>query len=381
MKMLSYLRYAVTKFERCPLHFGIVLLSFLFTSYGFKNQNEVRHTIKVIHKGISLDEPVVCILVEVRDENNKPKAFYMDVESVVCGDSQCRVDVVRIYWDQWGQYNRLELPSGVELEKAAGENFSADDYEKLDRILADGNSPLQEVYKQEVVSTVSSEGVDGMTGATVLVEKSAYVAGAVWTCYSLWHWTHGETRQIIRNLTGDAHSITDLRNLLQNTHYQQFAIEQLTKRQDFSAPTVQLVTQAIEKNPKLLEASISYWTTAPNSVLEAPLLHLIEISSTSNRLHCLNAILSLENKLSPHFFQSLSKQLPQFTYPEIHLFLNVLRKQKAMSNVMVAQLFPLLNSKDFLVARRVYWFLSEQSLDDEKAEVLEQFYLRYESRL
>ena len=65
----------------------------------------------------------------------------MYVETVVCGDSQCKIDTVKIYWNALGYYDRLVVPFGVELEKAEGKKFDSKDYEKLNTILS--NKKLQ----------------------------------------------------------------------------------------------------------------------------------------------------------------------------------------------------------------------------------------------
>ncbi|MEM6770624.1 MAG: hypothetical protein AAF597_08585, partial [Bacteroidota bacterium] len=73
---------------------------------------EVYHDVAVIHPGVDVATPVTCRLVEVRNASGHPTEFYLDVPSVVCGDSQCRVDTVRIFWNAFGDYERLLLPFG-----------------------------------------------------------------------------------------------------------------------------------------------------------------------------------------------------------------------------------------------------------------------------
>ena len=128
------------------------------------------------------------VKIKAKEKEGAADQFYMDVKTVVCGDSQCRIDTVRIFWDELGMYDRLVLPKGIQLEKAEGEHFDQADYKKLDAILADKNCSLKEVYKEEVVGTEATEGVDGISGATIILNNKDYVKGAVWTCYTLWHW-------------------------------------------------------------------------------------------------------------------------------------------------------------------------------------------------
>ncbi|MEM6965588.1 MAG: hypothetical protein AAF573_12525 [Bacteroidota bacterium] len=344
-------------------------------------QIEVKHSIEVLHQGISPTDPVACTLVEIQDAEGQPEAFYMDVESVVCGDQHCRIDLVRIYWNPFGQFSNLVLPQGVFLEKAAGKNFTDVDYKKLEGILENENSTLQDVYKNEIVNTVGSEGVDAMTGATVLLDTSAYVEGAVWTCYSLWHWVHGDTKQLIRNITGNAYPISKLQKLIGENENQDFALEQLIRRQDFSITTAELILKTIEKNPSLLQQSIVYWELAPRPIFTHAMSNLIVISKSKNRLIGFNAILNTQHNLSPSFFKDLNLPLAQLNYQEINLFLKILEKNKMVSEAMMNELVSLLDSEDFLIARCVYWFLNDQSLSEWQQHQLEKFYNIWKERL
>lgn len=366
----------------------LFLLGVLNTLYGLKSivvssENEVEHSIQIIHKGISTTEVIECTLVEIQNDRKRPVSFYMDVESVVCGDKQCRVDIVRIYWDNLGRFDQLSIPNGIALEKAKGEHFTAADYQKLDKILKDENSPLAEVYKNEVVSTGAGEGIDGMSGATVLIEKNAFVEGAVWTCYSLWHWVHGETQQIIRNITGADFSITELQDLLKKgrVDWQYFAIEEFIKRKEFSPSTVTSIISAIQQDATLLKKSLQYWELAPNAIYTKTLSKLIEVAGRKNRLLILDKLLKTKQALTIDFFNNLPLTMANFTYPELTKFLLLLDRHQVNSTKLTAQLLPLLNNNNFLIARRTYWFLSEQPLSEEQAKMLAIFFLENEDRL
>ncbi len=361
--------------------FNILALLHLCLNLSVSSTHEIKHQIKVIHKGISVTEPTECLLVEVQDKQSEPLEFYMDVESVVCGDNQCRIDLVRIYWDKFGRYDRLQLPDGVALEKAGGELFSASDYDKLETILKDENSSLQEVYKNEIVGTIGGEGIDAMTGATILVEKSAYVQGAVWTCYSLWHWAHGNAKQIIRNITGDAYSISELQHLLEQNKNPHFAIEQLIRRKDFSKSTNEFLLKAIEVNSTLLKPSLPYWETAPDLVYLSAMQQLIPNANKTNRLLCFNTILQASQNLPPNFFNELNLPLQELTYQEIDLFLRILVKKNGITQQGLSTLFSLLNSTDFLIARRVFWFLKEQELSKSQEHQIHKFHEKWKDKL
>ena len=385
MRIKKYRKYKFSDlFQKFGIRFILLICSFN-ALYDLKPtfNAEVRHDIQIIHKGISSTKPIECTLVEIQNPKKQPIAYYMDVESVVCGDSQCKVDIIKIYWDNLGQFDRLEMPEGVYLEKAKGEHFSKADYLKLDKILKDKNSPLKEVYQNEIVSTGGSEGIDGISGATVLVEKNAFVEGAVWTCYSLWHWVHGETQQIIRNITGDAFTNLELQNLLteDSMEYPYFAIDQLTRRKDYSQQTVNAIKNAIEQQPRLLKRSLDYWDLAPNSIYTKAQSHFIQNTDPKNRLFCLTHLLKTKQRIGTEFFNNLSSSISNFSYPELTKFLSLLEKYSVKSAKLNKALINLLEQDNFLIARRVYWFLSEQQLSNEQMEILEDFFLKHEHRL
>ncbi|WP_123896765.1 hypothetical protein [Aureibaculum marinum] len=354
-----------------------------WTFFNTVSKNEIIHSIKVFHKGISLTESVDCNLIEVQNEYQQPIEYYMDVESVVCGDNHCKVDFVRIFWDIFGQYKRFELPDKVKLEKAEGKDFTAEDYEKLNSILHDENSSLKDVYKHEIVSTVGTEGIDALSGSTILLEKSAYVKGAVWTCYSLWHWVHGDIKQIIRNITGKSQSIKSLQSYLSSNKKVKklFGLEQLNHRKDYSEKSVQLVVSAIEQSSTLLKPSLLYLENAPNKVYINTIQKLLKQFESENRLFCLQHLLKTKQKLPLEFYYKLSDLYKDFTYQEIHVLLKILNTKYDISPQMINHLLPLLNHNDFLIARRLYWFLQKQDLLQEQESRIQTFYLEWKDKL
>ncbi len=348
---------------------------------GFNSTDEIKHSLQIIHKGISLTKPVICTLVEVTNDNALPHEFYMDVESVVCGDNQCKIDVVRIYWDELGRFNKLVLPKDVHLEKAEGISFTDKDYNKLNDILKNEDSPLQDVFKDEIVGTVGGEGVDAMSGETILLEKSAYVKGAVWTCYSLWHWVHGDIKQHIKDITGKSYSKQDLRLLLKQKDYQAFAIEQLTKKEGYSKQTAHVILNAIETDPSLLKSSLPYWENAPKSIYAFGSEELLSMLKPTNRMLFLTSILQTQQELSPDFFNQLTPLVSEFTYQEIDIFLNILKEKQMVTNNIIQSLVPLLKAENFIISRRAYYFLEGIDLSKENERKTSNFFEKWKDRL
>ncbi|WPR73368.1 hypothetical protein [Algoriphagus sp. NG3] len=355
---------------------GLLLIFYFFPQ-------EIAHPIRVIHKGIDLKDPVDCTLMEVRDANNRPAHYYMNVESVVCGDSQCRVDIVKIYWDKFGRFDRLLVPVGVHLEKNEGLSFTGEDYKKLEKILKDENSPLHDLYKSEVVGSMGGEGVDALSGATILVEKSAFVEGAVWTSYSLWHWAHGATKDHIRTITSDSYTISELHSLTQSSdpYVQVFAIEALRAKKEYSLKSIEIILSAVEKDFSLLKSTLSYWKGAPNESSIYAYSQLLTEAYSPSRIIILSAILDSDLVFEPTFFENLKLPSGETTYQEIDLWLKILQKNRVVTEPIQLQLATLLDDPDFLISRRVYWFLKGQSLPSELQGRLDSYYDKWKEKL
>ena len=68
----------------------------------------------------------------------------MGLINKVCLDDVCKLVEVTLYWDAIGYYKRLEYPKGKPLTKLEHEPFTPDDYKKLDSILKDRTSILND---------------------------------------------------------------------------------------------------------------------------------------------------------------------------------------------------------------------------------------------
>ena len=347
------------------------------------SQNEIPHTIHIIHKGISLTETVECSLIERRNTSDEAEQFYMDVESVVCGDSLCRVDIVRLYWDTYARFLRLELPEEVALEKAEGKAFTQEDYAKLDRVLKNEHSPLKDLYSDQIVGSLASEGVDAVSRASVSINKKDYVEGAIWTCYSLWHWVHGDTQEIIRNLRGDASSTQELKSLLssKDTDAQIFAIEQLGRRKAFSLELSEGISKALKQSPELLNKSLEYWEQAPEAIYMQAVKRNLAIPEKRIRLLFLGSLFRTKYSLDAVYLQSLPLSYEKMSYQEIQLLLRILDKHAISSPALTQKLISLLDQDDFLIARAVYWHLADQELNATQEKRLAIFYTQWKKKL
>ncbi len=342
------------------------------------NVCKTRHEIAVLHPGIDMEKPVEMTLVQSSCGFTESLEYYMDVESVVCGDSQCKIDIIRLYWDALGHYKCIELPENVNLEKAEGISFSQSDYKKLDSILSDRNSALKDVQKYEVTGSETSEGIDALSGATIALDTKAYVKGAVWTCYSLWHWANGNTTNVIRNLTGDSMTIEALLKYLKKEplKHKIFALEQLIRLKHRNAKVTHTVLQlARAQNQKLRKLVLQYIEQLPEKQFFTSIDSILKLNHEPASIAALRTLFESEKVPPDTFLDSLSNRVSDWdSYQQIDLFLNIIEKKGADTQKINDNLAPMLQRSDFLIARRVFWFLSKKKLSPQNKTDLLIFY-------
>ena len=229
---------------------------------------------KAISRRVNLDGPgntgaMPCDVVQVLDSNGDPSEYFMDVDSVVCADAKCEIVTVRIHFDPLGNYERYELPSGGNLTKWGHKPFSPADHENLHQILSDPYSQLKSIGWDQITmpksSAAAGDDVDGISGATVLSKRNIVVVGAAYTCCTLWHWSHGEVENVIRDMTISASDKQDLIRYLHSGEdkYVVFAIDQLRMQNLFDAETIAAVVHVMRHgSERLADPALSYLAKA-----------------------------------------------------------------------------------------------------------------------
>jgi hypothetical protein len=358
-----------------------IAMVFLFFGWSIPEKAvvcETNYVVEVLHPGIDMVETVDKTLVRSTCSLIEPAEFYMDVESVVCGDLQCRIDIIRIYWDELGFYKRIKLPNGVELEKAEGASFSQVDYKKMDSILSDRNSSLKDVQKYEVTGSETSEGVDALAGATIALDTKSYVKGAVWTCYTLWHWVNGNITTTIRDITGESMTLNALVNDLQENSMTKkiFALEQLIRLNFHESKVTNAVLQLkFEENLKLQKLIIDYIEQLPSVDYFEAIECLLKGENEKISVLALQSLLNTSKEPSEDFLNTLSKQLVSSnSFQQIDLFIRILEIKELVSPSINKHMLTILMQSDFILARRVYWFLSKQELSKQNKNQLQFFY-------
>lgn len=360
----------------------IMLLGFLFGSsatfvFG-KDVQKIAHIVKVLNPAIHNSDSTEVVLVQ--EKTGESNHYYIDVESVSCGTNECKVVPVRIYFDELGYYQGIKVWRGNKLEKAKGKRFRKADYSKLDEVLQNEESVLGRVDKDKLVEqqTDLDGEVDAVTAATTpALPEDSYVKGAVWTCYTLWHWVNSNLKQNIRNITANTKSEAQLLVFLDGEEeiYRIFALEQLIRLRRYDAKTSELVLRAAnDSGSNEQKLIIAYFEGAGSEVYFDGMLSLLEESIKVRNL-CLNSLLSVEKEMENNYCIPLSKLIKSLkTFQEIDVMLNILEKYNCNNADVNNEVFKLLDQDNILIGRRAYWFLKDKKLSTLQQTGLKDFY-------
>lgn len=349
----------------------------------FSSKSEKVHQITYKHPAQKDSSQINQLLFETSD-----KEFYMDAVSVYCFADVCKIDTVRIYWNDIGKFQRFELKPGVDLEKAKGEAFTAPDYKKLQLILKDEDSPFKNIRIDDVMTSQRTEhgDIDAFSGATSIdLDESVSIKGAVLTVYTLWHWANGGLVDIIREITAEATNSKDLIDYLnsKDVDHKLFAMEQLISRKVFEPQLVESVkSQYGVKSQKLKNSIISYLESAPEEVYIGSILDLYNSKDPKQRVSCFQSLIRSNINLTSDFYQKIYIQLPNLkTYHEVDLLLSLLEKNNQKSDEIIKPLFSFLTNSNILISRRAFWFLEKQKVSKKQSQTLKSFSKKYSDYL
>jgi len=355
-------------------------------------------TAKNISRRVNLDGPgdtgaTSSDVVQALDSKGDPRGYSMDVKSVICADKKCEIVTVRIHFDLLGDYERYELPSGGNLTKSGHKPFSAADHAKLHQILSDPYSQLKSVGWDQITipgsSTTPGDGVDGISGATALSKRNMVVTGAAYTCYTLWHWSHGEVVDVIRDMTIRASDKQDLLRYLNSgeNKYVIFAADQLRLRGMFDTDTRTAVLQVMRNgDEKLTDPALRYLATASKETGIDCFFRCCEdeslVAKLGKRLQFLEALKESTQDMPAGCLDRISGWLARAdSYYEVHLVLSLLERKNSPSEQAFSGAMLQLESSNPLVVRRSYRYLKAQTLNDSQKGTLEAFEQQHPDRL
>ncbi|MBT6958359.1 MAG: hypothetical protein HN996_08075, partial [Opitutae bacterium] len=192
------------------------------------------------------------------DEQGFPSGYSMELINEVCLDGVCKLVEVTMYWDAIGFYQSLEYPEGKPLTKVEHEPFVPADYEKLDSILKDRDSILDDHELGFLASEKddkSPEGedddeyqdVDGVSKATPGAVKEAVVKDAAWTTWVLWKYANTELVTIMQDITKSRISPKFLQHLLDSKNWQkiEFVLNHLLEQKPVAPQYIDKVAEVM----------------------------------------------------------------------------------------------------------------------------------------
>lgn len=166
----------------------------------------------------------------LKAEDGQPTQFMAEIFTPVCYSNKCYPVFIDFYWDLLGNFQHYKMPPGKTLTKLDHILFEPEDYQKMQRILANTSSLLKDYKAEDLVVSTESDlpyGVDAVTGATSKTIQNEVISGAVYSCYTLWHLAHGDIAAQIKAITEDSYDDSLIISFLQssNYHYQYWAID------------------------------------------------------------------------------------------------------------------------------------------------------------
>ncbi|TWT79463.1 hypothetical protein CA13_08640 [Planctomycetes bacterium CA13] len=358
---------------------SVVLFFLLFVAAFLPSLAAESQTTKGISRRVTLDGPgnsgaIPCDVVQVLDPGGNLREYFMDVDSVVCADAKCEIVTVRIHFDPLGNYLQYEIPSGGNLTKWGHQPFSRADHNRLHQILLDPYSQLKSIGWDQITmpksAATGSDASDGISGATMLSKKSVVVVGAAYTCCTLWHWSHGEVENVIRNMTADACGKQDLIQYLRSGRekYVVFAANQLQMQRRFDTETLSAVVQIMRQgDAKLVDSALEYLEKASaESGIDFFFRCSVEeslLTDSTKRVRFLEALRDSTQKFPAGYLDQFSGWLGRAdSYYEVHLLLSLLEQQSPPTDEAVNEAILLLRSRNSLVVRRSYKYLNSMEL-------------------
>ena len=335
-------------------------------------------------------------LTAYSDEQGFPSVYSMELINEVCLDGVCKLVEVTMYWDAIGFYQNLEYPEGKPLTKVEHEPFVPADYEKLDSILKDRDSILDDHELGFLASEKddkSPEGeeddeyqdVDGVSKATPGAVKEAVVKDAAWTTWVLWKYANTELVTIMQEMTKSRISPKFLQHLLDSKNWQkiEFVLNHLLEQKPVAPQYIDKVAEVMPTaGIDHIELAIEYLQQASpdkNTCYRKLISALPELNGYNSAL--VIELLESDEQLENGILEQLAANIGNQEYYLIHLALRLIEGREFFSNAIEADIVKLLEVQDFFIARRASDFLSNQKLSASAKEKLDAFRVKHADRL
>lgn len=311
----------------------------------------------------------------VTDPEGNPSHFYREIFTPVCFTGECKPVYINFYWDLLGNYRRYDLPPGKVLTKMDHEEFTDDDYVKLQEILTNPSSLLGDVAVGDLVGTGTdnlTDSVDAKTGATLKTIKREVIEGAVYTCYTLWHIAYGKTA--VSKMRGIAESLKTPELLHRflgsgNYHYQYWAVDRVLNgegvpEKGFSEDLKSLISGGnifLSRNI-MQRLNPSFFESQPE---QAWLLGLYRNGSYPMQQSILKRLRSV--RLQPDTMTSLADVIPEANTEQLSLILELFSIQTTLPGDSQRKLSGLLLTLPEQKSEKIRELLSQKPPTDRQA--------------
>jgi len=315
------------------------------------------------------------------------KGFDVTVDSVICGDGVCEIVPVTLAWNFRGDFRSYALEPGDALTKQGHEPFSEADYAKLLRILKDPAARLGTVHPDHIVHPADAlmAQADGVSAATVVTDKEATVVGAVYTCFTLWHWAQGEMRDRIREVSAQQMQRKQLAGLVESTDADArlFALQAWRLQRVEDAETQQRVADwMLEGERAMHEEGLAYASQLGVEAYSRLLGRLFSSESKSMQRLVFSELMQSDKVLSDSFYEQLAASVADMNdYALIHLALQWFEVDEQRAKFVVNEVVSLLEHRSFLIVRRAYRFLESRMLSAEQQARVRVVQQKFDGRL
>lgn len=307
------------------------------------------------------------------DSADMPAYFFRNVFTPVCYTDVCKPVYINLYWDLLGNYIRYDLPPHEILTKADHKEFSPEDYDQLHQILSNPNSLLKELTIYELADSSThnlSDSVDAVSGATPKTIKNEVIAGAVYTCFTIWHIVNGQVMTEIKKITDQHCNDERLHQFLRsdNYHYQYWAIDKVIGKDDrIDTPFLpDILKVARGKNIFTARYALQKIPTgyfSPADTLQDWIWSMYKNSSYPLQIAVLEKLKTIP--FSDRLAQAIARGLADSNAEQFSLMLELLTTQKNLSESVVLNLSQYLEDPNQDHATEVYHALVKLPVKDQ----------------
>lgn len=284
MSLLGFLRYGVMPKE-IAIWFGCILIVLMSSVSYAQGDKGVGEAIRVFPFEVN-DSLSVNVNLEYNEEGY-PKRYAAHLVTDVCSDDLCKPINITVWWDLLGRFLTYYTEEHYKLTKFDHVELTPADHIQLHKILSDTASILRDYEVEDMIDTavhVQSQQADAVTRATSLTFDGTTVKGALYTVYTLWHFTNGALRHRIAEHTKGLLSGSFVKYMLHsgNRDYVAFTFKNLDSedQQRFVGDIIELLGDKDDYIPHFALAQLNDKVLAHSSYQHMLLNYLPKVESS-----------------------------------------------------------------------------------------------------